>query len=86
MSLKKPWISVPKKSVIITISLDIKKSVIICDNLWTKKSVDKKLCGLNKSLLHSLQHSPEVLLIPAYKQKSRIEVDVVVHSHRMRVE
>ena len=28
----KPWISVPKKSVIITISLDIKK---ICVNLWT---------------------------------------------------
>ena len=35
---KKPWISVPKiKSVIITISLDIKKSVIICANLWTKE-------------------------------------------------
>ena len=30
VSLKKPWISVPKKSVIITISLDIKK---ICVNL-----------------------------------------------------
>ena len=28
----------PKKySVIITISLDIKKSVLICDNLWIKK-------------------------------------------------
>ena len=35
---KKQWISVPKrKSVIITISLDIKKSVLICDNLWIKK-------------------------------------------------
>ena len=34
VSLKKQWISVPKKSVIITISLDIKK---ICDNLWTKE-------------------------------------------------
>ena len=36
-----------EKSVIIKISLDIKKSVLICDNLWTKKlsrqkSVDKK--------------------------------------------
>ena len=29
--------------MIITISLDIKKSVEICDNLWTKKkSVEKK--------------------------------------------
>ena len=37
VSLKKPWISVPKKSVIIKISLDIKK---ICVNLC--KSVDKK--------------------------------------------
>ena len=27
-----------KKSVIITISLDIKKSVIICANLWTKRT------------------------------------------------
>ena len=27
-----------KKSVIITISLDIKKSVLICANLWTERS------------------------------------------------
>ena len=27
-----------EKSVIITISLDIKKSVIICANLWTKRT------------------------------------------------
>ena len=31
--------------MIITISLDIKKSVLICDNLWTKKtSVEKIIC------------------------------------------
>ena len=32
--------------MIIKISLDIKKSVEICDNLWTKKtSVEKIICG-----------------------------------------
>ena len=36
--LKKPCSSVPKKSVIITISIDIKKSVLICANLWTKRT------------------------------------------------
>ena len=38
--------------MIITISLDIKKSVLICDNLWTKKTlwtkptVEKKAVNL----------------------------------------
>ena len=34
--------------MIITISLDIKKSVIICANLWTKNSVEKKAVNLRK--------------------------------------
>ena len=38
-----------RKSVIITISLDIKKSVEICDNLWTKNSVDKGM--LNNKIM-----------------------------------
>ena len=43
--------------MIITISLDIKKYWIICDKLWTKKSLwknifgqQKKLCGQKKSV------------------------------------
>ena len=34
--------------MIITISLDIKKSVIICDNLWTKKLSGKESRELAK--------------------------------------
>ena len=34
--------------MIITISLDIKKSVLICDNMWTKNSVEKKAVNLRK--------------------------------------
>ena len=42
VSLKKPWISVPKK-ICDNYSKVIKKSVLICDNLWTTKtSVDEK--------------------------------------------
>ena len=42
VSLKKPWISVPKK-ICDNYSKVIKKSVLICDNLWTKNSVE--ICG-----------------------------------------
>ena len=72
--LKKPWISVPKrKSVIITISLDIKKSVLICDNLWTKNSVGKKNSVDNNKL--SIYHCrPESLA-----QHSESDIRHVLH-------
>ena len=38
----KPCLSVPKRKICDNYNKVIKKSVLICDNLWTKNSVDEK--------------------------------------------
>ena len=60
-------------SVIITISLDIKKSVEICENLWTKKVRGNEICDnptlffhlwkyVDKGMLNNYNYGGQILL------------------------
>ena len=71
----KPGISVPKrKSVIIKIFLDIKKSVEIFENLWTKKVRGNEICD-NPTLFFHLWKSVDKGMLNNYNYGGQILLD-----------